>query len=156
MAIPVRDPGAPGRLDQPRAAAPALPLVTTPEGDAWFDVVMALVKAEAVTALVRELALQSQLVARDDGQWLLRVERESLNQPTARERLTAALQAHGHAVRLAVEIGAVSDSPARRLAAEAQRRQAEAEATILADPFVQTMMRDFGGTIVPGSLKAVG
>ena len=156
MAIPVRDPGTPGRLDQPRAAAPTLPLVTTPEGDAWFEVVMSLVKAEAVTALVRELALQSQLVARDDGQWLLRVERESLNQPTARERLSAALQAHGHGVRLAVEVGPVSDSPARRLAAEAQRRQAEAEDTILADPFVQTMMRDFGGTIVPGSLKAIG
>ncbi|MCM2342828.1 MAG: DNA polymerase III subunit gamma/tau, partial [Rhodoferax sp.] len=69
------------------------------------------------------------------------------------ERLAAALQAIGHAVELAVEQGAVSDSPARRNAAEAERRQREAEQQILADPFVQTMMRDFGGTIVPGSLK---
>ena len=40
---------------------------------------------QAITALVRELALQSQLVARDGAHWLLRVERESLNQPTARD-----------------------------------------------------------------------
>jgi DNA polymerase-3 subunit gamma/tau len=44
---------------------------------------------------VRELALQSQLVARDTDQWLLRVERESLNQSGSRERLTAALAQRG-------------------------------------------------------------
>ncbi len=155
MRIPVRDPGEPGRLDQPRAAAPEAPLQITPEGDVWFEVVMQLVRAEAVSALVRELALQSQLVARDEGQWLLRVERESLNQGNTRERLSAALQAAGHAVRLAVEIGPVVDAPARRLAAQARERQQQAEAQIMADPFVQAMMRDFGGRIVPGSIKAV-
>jgi DNA polymerase-3 subunit gamma/tau len=103
--------------------------------------------------LVRELALQSQLVARDAGQWVLRVERETLNQANARERLSVALQTIGHEVRLAVEIGTVTDSPALRVAAEAARRQREAEAHILGDPFVQTMMRDFGGKIVPGSIK---
>ena len=96
MRIPVRDPGEPGRLDQPRAAAPEAPLQITPEGDVWFDLVMQLVRSEAVTALVRELALQSQLVARDEGQWVLRVERESLNQGNTRERLAAALQTTGH------------------------------------------------------------
>ncbi|MBA4194955.1 MAG: DNA polymerase III subunit gamma/tau, partial [Comamonadaceae bacterium] len=155
MRIPVRDPGEPGRLDQPRAAAPEAPLQITPEGDVWFDLVMQLVRSEAVTALVRELALQSQLVARDEGQWVLRVERESLNQGNTRERLAAALQTIGHEVRLLVEIGPVVDAPARRLAAQARERQAEAEAQIMADPFVQTMMRDFGGRIVPGTLKAV-
>lgn len=155
MRIPVRDPGEPGRLDQPRAAAPEAPLQITPEGDVWFEVVMQLVRAEAVSALVRELALQSQLVARDEGQWLLRVERESLNQGNTRERLSTALQAAGHAVRLAVEIGPVVDAPARRLAAQARERQQQAEAQIMADPFVQAMMRDFGGRIVPGSIKAV-
>ena len=155
MRIPVRDPGEPGRLDQPRAAAPEAPLQITPEGDVWFEVVMQLVRAEAISALVRELALQSQLVGRDEGQWLLRVERESLNQGNTRERLSAALQAAGHPVRLAVEIGPVVDAPARRLAAQARERQQQAEAQIMADPFVQAMMRDFGGRIVPGSIKAV-
>ena len=160
MAIPVRDAGEPGPMDQPQpreahGAQTVLPAAPggSVEGDFWFDAVMQLVRAEAITALVRELGLQSQLVARDTGDWLLRVERSSLNQGNTRERLAAALQTIGHTVRLSVEIGSVSDSPARRLAAQAARRQQEAEAHILRDPFVQAMMRDFGGKIVPGTLK---
>ncbi|MBS3912510.1 MAG: DNA polymerase III subunit gamma/tau [Hydrogenophaga sp.] len=161
VAIPVRDVGEPGRLDQPQprvrdggepAAAGTVPMPTS-EGDVWFEAIMQLVRAEAVGALVRELGLQSQLVARDAGQWLLRVESETLNQSNARERLSVALQTLGHDVRLVVEIGPVTDSPALRFAAEAARRQREAEAQILSDPFVQSMMRDFGGKIVPGSIK---
>ena len=162
MAIPVRDAGEPGPLDQPQprdehgaqAVLPAAPGGSV-EGDFWFDTVMQLVRAEAITALVRELGLQSQLVARDADQWLLRVERSSLNQGNSRERLATALQTLGHGVRLVVEIGSVTDSPARRLAAEATRRQRDAEARIMSDPFVQAMMRDFGGKIVPGTLKAI-
>jgi DNA polymerase-3 subunit gamma/tau len=148
--VPVRDAGTPGRLDQPRASTPLQP---TPEGEFWAGVVQQLIDAGAISALVRELALQSQLVSQGGARWVLRIERESLNQGNNRERLAAALQAIGHAVELVVEQGAVSDSPARRNAAEAERRQREAEQQIMADPFVQTMMRDFGGTIVPGSLK---
>ncbi len=162
VAIPVRDAGEPGPLDQPAPAEahgaqtvlPAAPGGSV-EGDFWFDTVMQLARAEAITALVRELGLQSQLVARDTDQWMLRVERSSLNQGNTRERLSTALQTLGHTVRLVVEIGSVSDSPARRIAAEAARRQREAEAHIMSDPFVQSMMRDFGGKIVPGTLKAI-
>jgi DNA polymerase III subunit gamma/tau len=130
-------------------------VVPTEEGDFWHVTVAGLLEREAVTALVRELALQSQLVARDEAHWMLRVERESLNQPTSRERLQNALAAAGHAVSLSVEVGAVTDSPARRLAAAAAEKQRAAEAIIQADPFVQQMMRDFGAKIVPGSIKPV-
>jgi DNA polymerase-3 subunit gamma/tau len=41
-----------------------------------------------------------------------------------------------------------------RLAAQAAAAQQEAEAIIMNDPFVQRMMREFGGKIVPGTLKA--
>jgi DNA polymerase-3 subunit gamma/tau len=64
------------------------------------------------------------------------------------------LKTLGHEIRLVVDIGPVEDSAALRLAAEAARRQREAEQIIRDDPFVQTMMRDFGGKIVPGTLKA--
>ena len=151
--IPVRDPGSPGRLDQPRPAA--APLQPTPEGDFWTELVQQLADSGAITALTRELALQSQLVSRDGPRWLLRIERETLAQGSNRERLMAALHAAGHTVELALENGVVTDSPARRATAEAERRQREAEQQILGDPFVQAMMRDFGGTIVPGSLKAI-
>ena len=112
-----------------------------------------LAGADAITALVRELALQSQLIARDTDQWLLRVERESLNQPTSRDRLSQALQGLGHQVRLVVEIGRVTDSPARRNSAAAAERQMAAERIIFEDPLVQAMVRDFGAKIVPGSIK---
>ena len=136
-------------------AGQAANAVLTPseEGDFWHPTVRELIASEAITALVRELALQSQLVARDTDQWLLRVERESLNQSGSRDRLQAALQAAGHNVVLAVEIGRVTDSPARRNAAAAAERQLAADKIIFDDPFVQSMMRDFGAKIVPGSIK---
>ncbi|EGI77560.1 DNA polymerase III subunit gamma/tau [Hylemonella gracilis] len=147
------------RLDAPMPGATGTPLVPTEEGDFWHGLVRQLIAAEAVTALVRELALQSQLVARDTSgnsqHWLLRVERESLNSGSSRERLQAALQAAGHAVTLTVEIGRVSDSPAKRNAAAAAERQQAAEQLVHENPFVQAMMRDFGAKIVPGSIKAV-
>lgn len=155
--VPVRDPGPATRLDRLREPGESTPVrepVRTAEGDFWFDTVTQMVRAELINALVRELALQSQLVARDTDQWLLRVERESLKQGNIADRLATALQTAGHAVRLVVEIGPVDDSVALRNAAEASRRQREAEQIIRDDPFVQQMMRDFGGTIVPGSLKA--
>jgi DNA polymerase III subunit gamma/tau len=128
-------------------------LVLTEEGDFWYATVQQLMHGQAIAAMVRELALQSQLVARDTDQWLLRVERESLNQSGARERLAQALQGLGFAVKLAVEIGRVTDSPGRRIASATAERQLAAEKTIFEDPFVQSMMRDFGAKIVPGTIK---
>ncbi len=135
------------------AQSSSVALVPTEDGAFWHGLVQQLVAQEAIAALVRELALQSQLVARDTDQWLLRVERESLNQPGTRDRLAVALQVAGHAVRLVVEVGRVGDSPARRNAAAAAERQLAAEKIIFDDPFVQSMMRDFGAKIVPGSIK---
>ena len=115
--------------------------------------VQELIAREAITALVRELALQSQLVARDGGHWLLRVERASTNQPTARERLRTALEAAGHAAQISVEVGAVSDSPARRNALAEQERQRIARDIVMNDPFVQALVRNHDAKIVPGSIK---
>ena len=157
VAIPVRVAPEPGMRMQPAAAPGALPpsarYTPTEEGDHWHATVMQLVAAEAINALVRELALQSQLVARDADHWLLRVERESLNQPTARERLRAALEAAGFARQITVEVGAVIDSPARRNAHAAAERQRRAQEIVENDPYVQALVRDFGARIVPGSIK---
>jgi DNA polymerase III subunit gamma/tau len=146
--VPVRQ-----QAESARDGAAAAPLVPTAEGDFWHGLVGELVAREAVVALVRELALQSQLIARDVDHWILRVERESLNQPASRERLQAALKAAGHAVSLGVEVGTVTDSPARRNAAAAAEKLRVAEEAIRSDPFVQDMIRDFGAKIVPGSIK---
>ena len=150
VAIPVRQ--QPEARSQHSGASVPGPVQPTQEGDFWHPLVSQLVQSEAITALARELALQSQLVARDTDQWLLRVERESLNQGAARERLAGALRDAGHPVALAVEVGRVSDSPARRNAQAAAERQLAAEKIVFEDPIVQALMRDFGAKIVPGSI----
>jgi DNA polymerase-3 subunit gamma/tau len=147
--------GIPVRSASPAAPEPAaaVSLEPTEEGAFWHAVVQPLVESGAIQAMVRELALQSQLVARDEGLWLLRVERESLNQASNRERLAAVLRGAGHAVDLAVEIGRVSDCPARRNSAASQGRLDAARRLIESDPFVQRMVQEFGAKIVPGSVR---
>ncbi len=156
QSLPVRETSEPSlRADVPRPAAPTV-VQATPEGDVWLEAVQGLMAQESITALVRELALQSQLMARDAGQWQLRVERETLNHAASRERLQAALQAAGHGdVKLLIEMGPVTDSPARRLAVKAAEKMVAAQALIQNDPLVQAMVRDFGAKIVPGSIQLI-
>jgi DNA polymerase-3 subunit gamma/tau len=158
VGVPIRVQPPPGARDEPsadRSRGTFTPIPASEDGDFWFATVTQLVAAEAITALARELALQSQLVGRDTDQWLLRIERETLNQPSSREKLTAALAGIGHEVKLAIEIGGVVDSPARRNKQASEERQRVAEEAILSDPEVQALMRDFDAKIVPGSLKPV-
>ncbi|MCW5322301.1 DNA polymerase III subunit gamma/tau [Verminephrobacter aporrectodeae subsp. tuberculatae] len=149
-AIPVRVMPEPESAPEPAPSRHS----PTPEGDVWYAAVQQLVATRAIEALARELALQSQLVARDGAHWLLRVESESLiSQPTARERLREALQAAGHASQISVELGAVADSPARRIAAAAAAARLRAEEIVASDPYVQSLMREHGAKIVPGSVR---
>jgi DNA polymerase-3 subunit gamma/tau len=147
--------------------APHARPTTSGHASFWHVLVRQLVERDAVTALARELALQAELVERapDSGSgsasecWTLRVENATLARSAAsadsaaRERLQAALAQAGHAVRLRVVAGAVADSPACRDAIAADARMKAAQALLEADPFVQELRRDFGATIVPGSLK---
>ena len=154
VAMPVRQQAEPSAVLEPQNPSSSVSqIVATPEGEFWHTLVMDMSAADAINALVRELGLQSQLVARDTDTWMLRVERESLNSTTSRERLEKALDAAGYPVRLTVEVGRVQDSPAKRNAAAAAQRQAGAEAIILNDTYVQSLMRDYGAKIVPGSIK---
>ena len=131
-------------------------------GDAWSALVGQLIAAEAIGALVRELALQSQLQSQQllDGAsvWALRVEHQSLNQPAACEKLQLALQALLNTtppIQLVVDIGPVTDTPARRNVAAQLHRQQQAETLIQTDPLVQDMVRNWGAKVVPGSIKII-
>ena len=139
------------------SSPPGIPFQDAALGDAWSQIVNQLVAAESIAALTRELALQSELCSREDSLWVLRVERESLSQPAAREKLQLALQTAlaDTALKLTVQVGAVTDTPARRNSAALAERQRAAEALIQNDPFVQDMIRDWGARIVPGSIKSV-
>ena len=162
LAAPVRSPESSNNVQrsQPEQAKPreeVTPsiLTKTPVGDFWSQLVREMVEAQVINALVRELALQSQLMARDNKKWTLQVDKDSLNTPSNCERLQAALAQFGHEVQLTVVMGAVQDSTAKRIKQENAERQARAEAIILQDPFVQSLMRDFDAKIVPGSIKPV-
>jgi DNA polymerase-3 subunit gamma/tau len=156
--------GAPAAAAAPAPAAlPRTTGATAIEGvaaaDRWSALVRRLIDAGAITAMVRELALQSECIAVvDEGSepvWHLRVERENLRAPALRERLqAAAAQSEGRALRIEVEAGATVDTPAMRDAAERNRRQAEAERLINDDPLVRALMAQYKtARIVPGSVK---
>ena len=155
---------APPAMTLPPPAAPPPP--TPPAGDAatrwgdhWAERVRRLCEQGTVSALVRELAMQSGLRGIDEDatppRWRLVVEREALHAPALRDKLAAALAAElGRPVALDIEGGVPEDSPARREAAERARRQAEAEAAIRQDPVVRELMSQFKtARIVPGSIK---
>ena len=146
---------------RPVSAAQVEPTVLcrTPLGDLWAGLVARLEQGQRVAALARELALQSELVEQQDGPpplWRLRVERESLRAAPLRDKLTAALaeELGLPTLRLELEAGSMQDTPARRIVAERQRRQHEAEQIVHADPLVLQMLAEFKtARIVPGSIK---
>ncbi len=150
---------APSAAASRATAAEAFSPVLSALGERWAVIVAMLEQRQLVSALARELALQAELIEQQDGAaplWRLRVERESLRTSALRDKLQVALaEALGiSTLRLEVEAGVAQDTPAKRVAAEKQRRQQEAEQIIHDDPLVQEMLAQFKtARIVPGSIK---
>ncbi len=146
-------------LAAPRLADSTPGFVPDANGERWAGAVKQMVDAGSVSALTRELALQSQCLSVDEATrpplWRLRVEREMLRAPAQCEKLQAALSGLlGQPVRIEVELGVALDSPARRDVAERARRQAEAEQIIHNDPLVKALLAQYTtARIVPGSVK---
>lgn len=137
------------------APSPAAELRPTPEGERWAALVRPLLGQGGLTALVRELAVQAQLLDVDGQTWRLRVERETLRTNALRDKLLAVLEpVLGVGARIELEAGAAEDSIARREAAEREAAQREAEQVIRNDPAVGALMAQFRtARIVPGSIK---
>ncbi|SNS31585.1 DNA polymerase-3 subunit gamma/tau [Noviherbaspirillum humi] len=119
-----------------------------------------LAAALALRGVVQQLAQQSELLRCEplgDGYaFTLRIPLETLRSAGSIDKLAAALTDHfGRTIRVDTEIGAVEHTANARLLAEQETRQREAEQTMHSDPFVQTLMREFGATIVPGSIRPV-
>ncbi len=158
--LPVMSPVLSAVADPVEMVTPAW--LASPLGDHWAELVQGLIAAELIAALVRELALQSELQSQLDGIWTLRVERQSLNNAAACDKLLQAIQsllalpdaaASPALSRLMVEVGTVTDTPARRNTAAQTERQRQAEEVIENDPFVQDMVRQWGARVVPGSIR---
>ncbi|STQ90658.1 DNA polymerase III subunit gamma/tau [Iodobacter fluviatilis] len=71
------------------------------------------------------------------------------------EKLREALSNHfGHEISLSITLGSASgDTPAAIALREKLARLAEATQSIQNDPFVQSVVRDFGATVIPDSIK---
>jgi DNA polymerase-3 subunit gamma/tau len=117
-----------------------------------------LVKQLSVRGVARQLAMQSELLSHEDhGQVVsirIRVPLDTLLSAGSKEKLMTALSEHlGKNVHLDTEIGATTVTAHAADVAEEAQRQRQAEQTVQEDPFVQTLMREFGATIVPGSVR---
>jgi DNA polymerase III subunit gamma/tau len=155
----LRSPAAPAITVAATPPATAESLVPTPLGERWAGLVGRLSERGTLAALVRELAWQAGLERIDESTqpptWFLQVERDSLRTDALRDKLCLLLAAElGQPLQLALQDQVPQDSPARRDAAERERRQRHAEEAIRSDPLVVDLMSQFkGARIVPGSIK---
>jgi DNA polymerase III subunit gamma/tau len=150
----------------PRAAAqaftppPALaPFERTELGTRWYALISQCSEAGKLIAMVRALAMQSELVecepAGEAPTWRLRVGLETLRNPALADKLAAILrELTGQNVQLVVEMGDPQDTPLKRDAAEADRRQRAAIDEIQSDATVRALLAQFQtARILPGSVK---
>jgi DNA polymerase-3 subunit gamma/tau len=156
--VPVTDPGSPPwDVADEAGAAEAADAADASLMDRWCTWVQAMVEAQGINALVRELALQAECVAiHDPGHQVhLHVNSESLAGEALAAKLAEALRVHtGQPWALKVTRGDVRDSLALRDTRRRERRQAQAEAMILQDPLVQDLLSRFpGARLVPGSVR---
>lgn len=113
---------------------------------------------ELKLGLARELAKHCELVTYDENSISLSVPeaQKHLVSPNYQEKLgTAITQYFGKKIKLQFSIGGTGNTPARQISQEKAQAQANAESAIEEDSFVQTLISDFGATIIPNSIKPV-
>jgi len=109
--------------------------------------------------LARNLALNSELLSYDENTLRLAIQEKdkAMLSPMYQDKLALALQQHfGRKVRLEFSIsGSEANTPAKQVAQEKAYAQANAENAIEDDGFVQTLINDFGASIIPNSIKPI-
>ncbi len=138
-------PGAPAATDAPAIA-------TTLDFDGDWPSLVARLHAQGA---VRQLLAQSELKGVQGQVFQVQVPIRHLAEPSLVERARELLADHfGAGVQLQVTVGQTGGQTAAARASEQQaRRQAESEEAIKADPFVRTLLEEFGATILPDSIK---
>lgn len=116
-----------------------------------------------VKGVAQQLAQQSELrqCSMNGGAVVFRlcVPVQTLLSAGSVDKLVAALGERfadtGYAIRVETEIGAVEQTANAQALAERAERQQQAERAIQEDSFVQTLMREFGASILAGSVRPV-
>ncbi|MBN3855255.1 DNA polymerase III subunit gamma/tau [Paraburkholderia sp. Ac-20340] len=158
---------APSYGNAPRAAAPAassanvvdvsklppgIPLDAIGFTGDW----PALAATLPLTGIAYQLAFNSELTALDSGVLKLSVPVPQYAEASQVAKLKAALaESLGKTVELDVTVGPARRTAAALDAAMRAERQRDAERDIGTDPFVQQLIRDFGASIVPGSIRPI-
>ncbi|MFP4891426.1 DNA polymerase III subunit gamma/tau [Paraburkholderia sp. EG304] len=149
---PAAQAAAPAPVVDTRPLPPAVPLDPLGFTGDWPALAVDL----PLKGISYQLAFNSELMALEGKTLKLNVPVPQYAETSQVAKLKAALvERLGQNVDVQVEVG-----PARRTAAahdaklRAQRQQ-EAEREISADPFVQSLIREFGARIVPGSIRPI-
>ncbi|MFM0505544.1 DNA polymerase III subunit gamma/tau [Paraburkholderia caffeinilytica] len=103
-----------------------------------------------------QLAFNSELMALEGSTLKLNVPVPQYAEASQVAKLKTALaEKLGQHVDVLVEVGPARRTAAAHDAAMRAQRQQEAEREIGADPFVQSLIREFGASIVPGSIRPI-
>jgi DNA polymerase-3 subunit gamma/tau len=131
---------------------PPIPLDTVGFSGDWPALAVGL----GLTGVAHQLAFNSELTELDGQTLALSVPVPQYADAVQVAKLKAALtEKLGTAVDVRVTVGPARRTAALLEAAARAERQREAEREISADPFVQSLIREFGASIVPGSVRPV-
>jgi len=111
-----------------------------------------------VTGMAQQLATQSACLRAKGDEIVLQVSTEALAQGLHVDRLIQVLQEKvGSPVKLTISVGQLLEGSSAQMVADeqARQRQLQAQQTVANDSFVKTLISEFGGQILPGSVKAV-
>jgi DNA polymerase-3 subunit gamma/tau len=148
--VRVSPPAAPAPVVDTRPLPPAVPLDALGIDGDW----PALAAGLPLKGISYQLAFNSELMALDGTTLKLNVPVPQYADAAQVAKLKAALAERlGRPVEVVVEVGPARRTAAAVDAAARAQRQQEAEREIGADPFVQSLIREFGASIVPGSIR---
>jgi DNA polymerase-3 subunit gamma/tau len=135
-----------------RPLPPAIPLDAIGFNGDW----PALAAGLPLKGISYQLAFNSELMALEGNTLRLSVPVPQYAETSQVARLKTALAERlGKEVEVLVEVGPARRTAAAFDAAARAQRQKEAEREIGADPFVQSLIREFGASIVPGSIRPI-
>lgn len=139
------------------AKAPYAYVVTPVPALDWDGNWPAVAAALPLRGVAQQLAMQAELLGCDfDGNtavFKVRVPIETWRTPGNVDKLTTALsERFGRAVRVETELGPVWYTASAEAQAYREACQRIAEDMVAKDPFVNSMIREFGAFVVPGSI----
>jgi DNA polymerase-3 subunit gamma/tau len=143
---------APAPVVDKRPLPPAVPLDSLGFNGDWPALAVDL----PLKGISYQLAFNSELMALEGSTLKLNVPVPQYAETSQVAKLKAALaEKLGQTIEVLVEVGPARRTAAAHDAAMRAQRQQEAEREIGADPFVQSLIREFGASIVPGSIRPI-